>query len=145
MTLLPLLLPALRLTRRVAPQVSTQGAVSSNGGASLEWQPLPYSYLEQATGLFVAPLTTTYRFYLKANFQADVFLGSGPAPGTLTRVCSITYYSRLCVSLCPRVRVPACACAAVCLRPSVHAPASFCVCGIVYCVCMHVWGRLCVH
>jgi hypothetical protein len=49
--------------------VSTQGGVSSNGGVNMAVATLGDGYIEQAQGLFVAPLTTTYRFYLLSEMS----------------------------------------------------------------------------
>jgi hypothetical protein len=46
-------------------------------------------------GLFVAPLTTTYRFYIKSDFQSDIHLSTDASPSLLVPLCTITYYSRL--------------------------------------------------
>jgi hypothetical protein len=72
-------------------QVSTQGGVSVNGGSSLQGVTVRDNYLEQASGLFVAPLTTTYRFYLQSVLQSDLFLSTDASPVNLKPLCTVTY------------------------------------------------------
>ena len=73
--------------------VSTGGGVSANGGVQMQLVPFPDGYLERTTGLFVAPLTTNYTFYVMSEFNSELFLGSGAGRDNVSRICAITYYS----------------------------------------------------
>lgn len=65
--------------------------MSANGGSSLQGVIVGDSYLEQASGLFVAPLTTMYRFYLQSVSQSDLFISTDASPTNLKSLCSISY------------------------------------------------------
>jgi hypothetical protein len=83
--------PCPRARAGAPPQVSTQGGVSANGGASMPRDLLGGGYGEVAWGLFVAPLTTTYAFSLLSFYASDLRLSTNDSTAGLRHLCNVTY------------------------------------------------------